>query len=164
MNEKKHSKVMVVAHLTLIAFLAIFAGLSSFAAFHYRAQALSFNAGYRTVSSAADLDAILEAKANDPLLVDLRDGADYEIAHIPGFLNISLKDGTELLETWITPFRRTKPVVLICYSGNRSARAFEKLVLMGFTNITDVTTGYAAYAAEKGAAFVPEAGDCGCPK
>lgn len=155
---------MIVAHLTLIAFLAIFAALSSFAAFHFRSQSLAFNSGYQMITSAAELDPILADKKNAPLLVDLRDSADYETAHIPGFLNISLKDGTALLETWITPFRRTKPVVLICYSGNRSARAFEKLVMLGFTNITDVTVGYAAYAAEKGTAFVPETGDCGCPK
>jgi rhodanese-related sulfurtransferase len=144
--------------------MTLVAGIGWTRAVHLSNAKARWNGGFATLQSAAELDRFLEDKDSLPLLVDLRDNGDYESAHIPGFLNISLKDGTELLETWIRPFKRDKRVVLICYGGNRSARAFEKLVLMGFTHVVDYAPGYASYAAEKGLSFVPETGDCGCPK
>lgn len=115
------------------------------------------------IRTAAELDALLAQKDRSPILIDLRDRKDFEAGHIPNFLNISNADGGELLATWITPFKRTKPVILICYGGNRSARAFEQLVLMGFREITDFTPGYAAYAKEKGEGYEAETGTCDCP-
>lgn len=119
---------------------------------------------FQVLSTAAELDAILSQKENSPLLVDLRDRKDFEISHIANFLNFSYDDDGKRLETWITPYKRDKQVILICYAGNRTARAFERLVLMGFRNIIDFSPGYAAYAAEKGSAYAPETGSCNCPE
>lgn len=119
---------------------------------------------HRSVRTAAELDALLAQKDRSPILIDLRDRKDFEAGHIPNFLNISNADGGDLLATWITPFKRTKPVILICYGGNRSARAFEQLVLMGFREIADFSPGYAVYSREKGEGYRAETGSCDCPE
>jgi rhodanese-related sulfurtransferase len=122
---------------------------------------------HRALSSSAELAALLSDTSfmkEGPLLVDLRDRKDYEQGHIPGFVNVSNAREGEPLATWVAPFRRDKPIVLICYSGNRSARAFESLVLSGFTRVIDYTKGYADYAAGMGEGYSPETGACDCPK
>lgn len=122
---------------------------------------------HRALTSSAELTALLQDPSfmkEGPLLIDLRDRKDYEQGHIPGFVNVSNARAGEPLATWITPFRRDKPVILICYAGNRSARAFESLVLSGFTRVVDYTAGYSDYAAGMGEGYSPESGSCDCPE
>ncbi len=122
---------------------------------------------HRALTSSAELTALLGDASfmkEGPLLIDLRDRKDYEQGHIPGFVNVSNAREGEPFATWVAPFRRDKPVVLICYAGNRSARAFEHLVLSGFTRVIDYTKGYADYAAGMGASYSPETGTCDCPE
>lgn len=119
---------------------------------------------HRLLTNAAELDELITEGAGSTLLVDLRDRADFEKGHLPNFLNISWKEDGELFKTWVTPFRRDKQIVLICYGGNRSSRAFQALVLMGFTNITDFSAGYEAYVSQKAGSFIPELGSCDCPE
>lgn len=155
---------LAVLSLSLSAFLA--AGLSEArkATEAALAQAETARRDYRSVFDAADFDALLAARNDGALLVDLRDRADYAAAHIEGFDNIAWKDNGDLFESWIAPHRRDKQVFLICYGGNRSARAFERLAVMGFTQVADFTPGWTGYLAAKGEAYVPAEGDCGCPE
>lgn len=163
-NRERDRKLLTARAIAIISLLASFAAI----AFASRG-ALPWERApmYRAVSSAGELDALvssLRASGDSPLLVDLRDGKDYETAHAPGFLNVpNARDG-EPFATWIAPYRRDKPVVLMCYGGNRSARAFERLVMAGFTRVIDFTPGYEAYVKQRGEGYSPEAGSCDCPK
>lgn len=121
-------------------------------------------ADYRSLKNAAELDALLGQKKNSTILIDLRDRKDFEEGHIPGAFNIANKVDGSLLATWIKPFPRDKQIVVICYAGNRSARAFELLVLAGFTHVADYSPGYIAYVKEKGESYTGEAGSCNCPE
>lgn len=145
----------------IILSIITFASISCSVFLYTRIQAKKTN--YQVLTSAAELDAALAHTENSPLLVDLRDQKDYGIAHIPSFLNIVYDDNGKRLETWITPYARDKPVILICYAGNRSSRAFERLVLMGFRTIIDYSPGFNGYTSEKGASFISETGSCNCP-
>ncbi|HKL86998.1 MAG TPA: rhodanese-like domain-containing protein [Treponemataceae bacterium] len=147
-----------------IIILSIITVISISLAIYFYSQTPVSISQYRVLTQAAELDALLSLKGTYPLLVDLRDNEDFDTAHIANFLNFSFDDGGKRLATWIAPYKKDKPIILICYSGNRSARAFELLVLMGFTHITDFTSGYEAYAIEKGNSFTPEKGSCNCPK
>lgn len=151
-------------HRLATLIFALIAIVSITLASHYRARLEADKPAYRSVSSAEEFDALISGAEDGALLVDLRDREDYSIGHIAGFDNIAWKDDGALLETWIGPHRRNKEVYLICYGGNRSARAFERLVTMGFTRVTDFTPGWAGYLAAKGDAYAPETGDCGCPE
>jgi rhodanese-related sulfurtransferase len=158
-------------HILLITLLAAAAGIGGASI----AAALAFQQGrasvelppasrYRSIQSAEELDALVREAEKAPLLIDLRDRKDFEESHIAGFLNISNEGEDPVLDRWIEPHSRNRQLVLICYSGNRSARAFEKLVVMGFTNIADFTPGYAAYQTQKGADWKPASGSCNCPE
>lgn len=164
-NDRTGSRVPFVAWAVSIAALLVFS-----AAIVYSTRAglaRGSNEGFVAVRDAAELDALVEslrASGDYPLLVDLRDGKDYETAHAPGFLNVpNARDG-EPFATWISPYRRDKPVVLMCYGGNRSARAFEHLAVAGFTRVVDFTPGYETYARQRGGDYTPEKGSCDCPK
>jgi rhodanese-related sulfurtransferase len=147
-----------VMHGLLVLLLMTFAAITILALVLH-----STRTGYRTLKSVEDLDSLLALKEERPLLVDLRDRADYDKEHISGFLNIPWDDGGARLEMFIKPYHKRKPVVLICYGGNRSSRAFERLVRMGYKNVVDYAPGYTGYFNEKGAAFTPESGSCNCP-
>lgn len=122
---------------------------------------------YRPIEDADSFDnAITQliAEGRNPLLLDLRDRADFEKGHIPFFLNVSNARDGEPLASWIEPYPRTKAVVLICYSGKRSGQARENLLAAGFTDLTEFTPGYAAYATQRGELYLAETGDCDCPE
>ncbi len=151
-------------HRIATVIFALIAVVSLVLASQYKAKLESAKTEYRSVTDAAELDALLAEAESGALLVDLRDRADYTLGHAEGFDNIAWKDDGALLGTWIGPHRRDKQIFLMCYGGNRSARAFELLARMGFTRITDYTPGWNGYLAAKGEGYAPETGDCGCPE
>ncbi len=149
--------------IATVAF-GLIAAVSVVLASEYRGKYESSKTAYRSVSDAAEFDRLIAEAEDGALFVDLRDRQDYVTGHVARFDNIAWKDDGALLETWIAPHRRNKEVYLICYGGNRSARAFERLVSMGFTRVTDFTPGWNGYTAAKGEGYAPETGDCGCPE
>lgn len=159
-----HRTMKFQPHRIATLVFALIAIVSTTLASQYKADLEASRPEYRSVTSAEEFDALVAEAEDGALFVDLRDRADYTIGHIARFDNIAWKDDGALLETWIGPHRRNKEVYLICYGGNRSARAFERLVSMGFTKVTDFTPGWTGYAAAKGEDYVPETGDCGCPE
>ncbi len=162
---RDRSPALVAAWAVSIAALLVFAAAVAFAA--RDGSPRRDKTSYRAVTEAAELDSLvssLQASGDYPLLVDLRDGKDYEAGHAPGFLNVpNARDG-EPFATWIAPYRRDKTIVLVCYGGNRSARAFERLVIEGFTRVIDFTPGYETYERQRGGDYAPEKGVCDCPK
>lgn len=93
----------------------------------------------RTVSAvAADLAAGLVR------VVDVRGATEYAAGHLPGVPNIPLGYLTEHLDELPT----ATPLVLHCQGGARSAIAASVLSARGFTNVINMTGGFAAWAAE----------------
>ena len=81
------------------------------------------------------------------LLVDVREPAEFCTAHIADSINIP-RGILEAAASWnydeTEPrlvIARSKPVVLICRSGNRSALAALTLMAMGFQNPIALKTG-----------------------
>ncbi len=150
-------------HLTPIILIVIAAALLTTAVLFYT-RSVQGQTDYRQIESAAELVEFIATSSGAPLLIDLRDRADFEKGHLPNFLNIAWKDDGELFKTWVEPYRRDKPIILICYSGKRSGQAFEALKQKGFIRICEFTPGYASYAAQRGDNFTPELGSCDCPE
>ncbi len=93
----------------------------------------------RSVSSvAADL------AAGQARVVDVRGATEYAAGHLPGVANIPLGYLTEHLDE----LPATTPLVLHCQGGGRSAIAASVLSARGFTNVINMTGGYAAWVAE----------------
>lgn len=114
------------------------------------------------IHTPEELDLLLENSNGDYLLIDLRDKEDFVEGHIDSFFNFPYTDEGEKLLTFLKPYRKDKPILLLCYKGSRSAKAYGQLVRLGYTNLVDFTIGYNKYVELKGEEFEPATGDCGC--
>lgn len=81
------------------------------------------------------------------LLLDIRERDEFDRAHVEGALNVPrgiLESAAEWDYAETEPRlvnARTRPVVIICRSGNRSAFAAETLGQMGFEDVRSVKLG-----------------------
>lgn len=114
------------------------------------------------IHTPEDLDILLDNSNGDYLLIDLRDKEDFIEGHIDSFFNFSYTDEGEKLITFLQPYKKDKPILLLCYKGSRSAKAYGQLIRLGYTNLVDFTIGYNKYKELKGDEFKPATGDCGC--
>jgi len=78
--------------------------------------------------SPVELQSLLAAQPALPLL-DVRTPGEYAEVHIPQARNIPLHD----LEPDQLGFQKQQPIYLLCRSGQRAAKAVEKLSGQGFT-------------------------------
>ena len=83
------------------------------------------------------------AADGDAVLLDVREAAEWRAGHAPRAVHLPLSAidaGAEL-----PPTARSRPLVVICRSGNRSQRAAALLTERG-TDAVDVTGGMQAWA------------------
>ena len=84
--------------------------------------------GYLGVGDAAAMQAAIDAGA---FVVDVREPGEYAEGHIPGAVNIPLRE----LITRIDEIPTSVPVVVYCASGHRAAIAGATLNVMGIDNV-----------------------------
>ena len=83
----------------------------------------------------------------EPLLVDIREPAEFTAAHIEKSLNVprgileSACDWGYQETVRELAAARDRPVILMCKSGNRSALAAKVLQEMGYTDVASLKTG-----------------------
>lgn len=96
--------------------------------------------GYRDVSPLAAL-----AHLDDLRLVDVREPDEFvgPLGHVPGTELVPLSTVTTVAAAW----SRDEPILLICRSGRRSARAATALAGMGFTTLFNLVGGMIAWDA-----------------
>ncbi len=87
--------------------------------------------------TAEEMQSILELE--DVQLVDVRTSEEYDEAHIVNAQNIDFNSPT--FEEDITKLDKTKPVILYCKSGGRSAKCAKKLKEAGFKKVYDLEGG-----------------------
>jgi rhodanese-related sulfurtransferase len=77
------------------------------------------------------------------VLIDVREPQEYAEGHAPGSLLVPLGQ----LKNRVNEFRvfEDKPVILICRSGARSARAADMLAQLGFKYVHNVEGGMLAW-------------------
>lgn len=95
-------------------------------------------AGYRDLSVEA-----LAAHTCDARLIDVREPSelDGELGHIAGIEPVPLAT----LESACTTWDPTTPIVVICRSGARSARAADALSRRGFQKVMNLVGGMLAW-------------------
>jgi len=84
------------------------------------------------------------AAGEDLLLLDVREPDEVETASIDGTVRIplaSLGARIEELAAW-----RTRPVVVHCHHGGRSAKACARLVAEGFSRVENLAGGIEAWS------------------
>lgn len=82
----------------------------------------------------------------DLVLLDVREPADYQGAHIPGAINLP----RGLLELDIDEMvpNQDQPIVAYCGGGSRSALAAQTLQTMGYENVYSLAGGYKGWIAQ----------------
>lgn len=83
----------------------------------------------------------LKATIDTVVLIDVREPHEYEINRIPGAVLVPLGD----LPSRVNEFDRSKPIVVHCLSGSRSAQACEFLRAAGFVDVKNLMGGIRAW-------------------
>ena len=101
---------------------------------------------------------LLEGPA-PPVLVDVRQQNEWNQGHIPGAVLIPLGDLESRIEAAAPD--RSRPVILYCASGNRSARGARTLEELGYEDTVSVAGGFIdwaerGYASELESSLEPE--------
>ena len=73
-------------------------------------------------------------------LVDVRTPGEYKQGHLPNALNIDFLDPN--FDTNIQQLDKTKPVIVYCQRGSRSAKCASQLIVNGFVKIYDLDLGF----------------------
>lgn len=91
---------------------------------------------------------VFEQKMHDEgvQLIDVRTADEFNSGHLAKAQNIDIK--SKDFEQKIATLDKTKPVMVYCKAGGRSARAAEKLKELGFTKIVDLEGGITDWKAE----------------
>lgn len=91
-------------------------------------------------SRRIDIDQISPRMSSGGQLVDVREAAEYARARVPGAVNIPMGH----LPDRLSSLDRSRPVMLICQAGNRSAATLDLLLAQGF-DAHDVAGGTDAW-------------------
>ena len=76
-------------------------------------------------------------------LVDVRTPSEYNEGHVPDAQNINFYD--ENFDQQIETLYKSKPIIVYCKSGGRSAKCASKLVEKGFEKIYDLEGGFSQW-------------------
>ena len=76
-----------------------------------------------------------------PFLLDVREPWEYQEGHVPGAQLIPLGE----LEQRVNEVPRDRPILAICHSGQRSLAAAGYLQQLGYTSVSNVDGGTAAW-------------------
>lgn len=90
----------------------------------------------------ADAFALRAAEIADLQLVDVRNPGETEAGMIPGAVNVPVGQ----LPERVAELDPTRPTVVYCAGGYRSSVAASVLRQRGFTDVSDILGGYAAWA------------------
>lgn len=88
-------------------------------------------------------DAVQLINRKDAVVIDVREAAEFRAGHIPNARNVPLGQVSDKLKDLGKV--KSKPVLLICQTGNRSAQAAATLGKAGFTEVYNLAGGMNAW-------------------
>ena len=80
------------------------------------------------------------------VLVDVRTPAEFATGHVPGAVNIDVKNST--FDAELDKLPKNQPVLLYCLSGIRSASAAKRMAAKGFSEIYEMKGGMRQWQSE----------------
>jgi rhodanese-related sulfurtransferase len=91
--------------------------------------------------SPTELKARRDAGAG-PLVLDVREGWELDIARIPDVLHIPMGE----IPARVTELDSNREIVVLCRSGGRSMQVAQFLVRSGFQSVANLTGGILAWS------------------
>ncbi|MCB0033311.1 MAG: rhodanese-like domain-containing protein, partial [Anaerolineales bacterium] len=91
--------------------------------------------GWLVIKTADDVTALLDTGA---FVLDVRQPAEFAEGHIPGAVNIPIRELAQNLDQLPTDV----PIVVYCASGHRAALSIASLQVMGFDNVRSFSAGW----------------------
>jgi rhodanese-related sulfurtransferase len=81
-------------------------------------------------------------RGDDPLVIDVREAWELQLARIPGVVHVPMNE----LPARLAEFSRDAETIVMCHAGGRSMRVAQFLVKQGFTNVSNLAGGIAAWS------------------
>ena len=106
--------------------------------------ACSNGKGYTSVSVDEFAKVIAD---NQVQLIDTRTEAEFNEGHIPGAINIDVNESGFEAKVG-QKIDKTRPIALYCRGGRRSKIAAERIVALGYDDITELNTGFLSWMGE----------------
>jgi rhodanese-related sulfurtransferase len=98
-------------------------------------------AATNTVIKRVDVQKYDQLRANtNNVILDVRSPAEFEKGHIPGAVNIDINSSK--FSERITALDKSKPYLVNCAVGMRSAKACRKMEALGFKELYDLAPGF----------------------
>lgn len=91
-------------------------------------------------------------ETNNPIILDIRNPKDYALGHIPGAVNISVKD--LFTKETLSKLPPDKQIVVYCYTGQTSAQVVAALNMLGY-DAYSLKFGMPSWALVKGVLHAP---------
>lgn len=81
-----------------------------------------------TPTPEIDIDRLGRARSDEAIVIDVREANEYVDGHVPGATLVPMSEMTSRLGE----LDRSRPVYVVCASGNRSAAMTDLLLAAGF--------------------------------
>jgi hydroxyacylglutathione hydrolase len=99
--------------------------------------AFAFSSDFQTPAITAQELQARQQGADQPLVIDVRDRAEYKTGHVPGAINIPQKK----LARQLDKLADASSVVLYCYNGKRTRLAEQTLIENDIPNVFHLDGG-----------------------
>ena len=94
--------------------------------------------------SVTELSVMLKSAAEAPVLIDVREAWEWNLAKISGSIHIPMGQ----IPNRINELDQTRPTVIICHHGARSLQVVAFLQRAGFDNLHNLMGGIDAWSRE----------------
>lgn len=81
-------------------------------------------------------DEVIELLKEDAILLDVRSESEYNEGHIPESILLNVSDVEDKIKGISSDYDQA--IIVYCRSGNRSAKAAQTLIDMGYHNVYDL--------------------------
>lgn len=103
----------------------------------------AFDGAFNKSSAISPLLAVAKMNDSETVIIDVREAPEFVVSHIEQATNIPLGKISESLATLAA--QKTKPLLIICQNGTRSASAAKQLTKAGFEQVFVITGGMTAW-------------------
>lgn len=100
----------------------------------------------QSVVEVIDANKLMALQQEGVMVIDIRTQDEYDQGHIAGVELIDFM--ADSFEEKMNGQDKSRPVIIHCQSGRRSANAAKKMEAMGFTKVYDYSGGFSEWSAK----------------